>query len=174
MAAGSVSLVAVPVQLTEAAAFDNMDPKFMSYDATHHQLWVSYINPAQSGGTGDLGHLVRYDVAVDGTLSNPVDYALPLAETPSSLTGPVSPWGSFLDILPTLSGVSGTTTHAVEQAAPVTLLTGAPTITDTDGDHLASATVQITGGTFSSNETSANRRPSVGLLGEREQQGRRR
>src|SRR5262249_35185569 len=42
-----------PIQLTESATYDNMDPKFMSYDAAHHQLWVSYINPAQSGGTGD-------------------------------------------------------------------------------------------------------------------------
>ncbi|MDR6531551.1 Ca2+-binding RTX toxin-like protein [Caulobacter rhizosphaerae] len=60
---------------------------------------------------------------------------------------------TFAD-LPVL-GVSGTATAMNEQqAAATTLLTGAPTITDTDGDHLASATVQITGGTFSSNESS--------------------
>ncbi|MBW8890676.1 MAG: hypothetical protein JF617_00310, partial [Burkholderiales bacterium] len=60
---------------------------------------------------------------------------------------------TFAD-LPVL-GVAGTGTAMNEQqAAATTVLSGAPTITDTDGDHLASATVQITGGTFSSNEAS--------------------
>ncbi len=63
---------------------------------------------------------------------------------------------TWFDQLPVLSSLNGTTTHAVEQGASVTLLTGTPTITDTDGDHLAGATVVIAGGTFSSNETSAN------------------
>ncbi|MBV9240880.1 MAG: hypothetical protein JO314_02630, partial [Acidobacteria bacterium] len=63
---------------------------------------------------------------------------------------------TWFDQLPTLTSLNGTATHASELGSAVTLLTGAPTITDTDGDHLSSATVQITGGTFSSNETSAN------------------
>ncbi|MBO9557897.1 MAG: M10 family metallopeptidase C-terminal domain-containing protein [Caulobacter sp.] len=50
--------------------------------------------------------------------------------------------------------VTGAGTAATEQGAQVTLLSGAPTITDNDGAYLTGATVQITGGTFSSNETS--------------------
>src|SRR6185312_5440573 len=49
------------------------------------------------------------------------------------------------DDLPVLGTLSATTTHAGEQGAAVTLLTAAPSITDVDGDHLSSATVQITG-----------------------------
>ena len=50
--------------------------------------------------------------------------------------------------------VTGTATATTEQGATTTLLTGAPTITDTDGGYLVGAKVQITGGTFSSNENS--------------------
>src|SRR5690606_4026856 len=47
-----------------------------------------------------------------------------------------------------------TGTAAVEQSVAADLLTAAPTIADFDGDHLAGATIQITGGTFNSNENS--------------------
>ncbi|WP_298927029.1 choice-of-anchor U domain-containing protein [uncultured Ramlibacter sp.] len=59
----------------------------------------------------------------------------------------------FVD-LPALDA-TGTAVAPTEQAVNATiLLTGAPTIADTDGGYLTSATVQITGGTFSSNENS--------------------
>ena len=58
------------------------------------------------------------------------------------------------DQLPTLS-LTGTNTHAAEQGSAVTLLTGAPTLTDPDGGYLVSATVKITGGTFVTGDTSA-------------------
>ena len=51
------------------------------------------------------------------------------------------------DVLPALSAPSGTSTHAGEQGTAITLLTAGPAITDADGDHLASATVQVAGGT---------------------------
>jgi hypothetical protein len=63
---------------------------------------------------------------------------------------------TWFDQLPTLSSLTGTATHAGEQGASVTLLTGAPTVADVDGDHLAGATVKISAGTFVSNESSAN------------------
>jgi hypothetical protein len=59
---------------------------------------------------------------------------------------------TFVDVA--ALSVNGTATATTEQGATTTLLTGAPTITDTDGGYLTSATVQITGGTFSSNENS--------------------
>jgi hypothetical protein len=147
-----------PVQLTELATFNNYDPKFISFDSQHHQLYVSYINTS-----GNLGALVRYDVNVPTpgspigvTLTNPVSFDLHLSgDGGSPLTTATFPLGSFLDDLPVLT-TSGTTTHAAEQSTSVTLLSATPTITDSDGDHLASATVKITGGTFVSNETSAN------------------
>ena len=67
--------------------------------------------------------------------------------------------GTSFNLLPVLT-VTGTTTNPVEQGAAVDLTAGnATSITDADNDHLASATVQITGGTFTappSNESSAN------------------
>jgi hypothetical protein len=63
--------------------------------------------------------------------------------------------GLAFDVLPTLT-LSATSTHAIEQSGGVTLLASAPGLTDIDNTRMASATVQITGGTFSSNETSAN------------------
>jgi Ca2+-binding RTX toxin-like protein len=60
---------------------------------------------------------------------------------------------TFVDVA--ALSVNGTATATTEQGSTTTLLTGAPTITDTDGGgYLTSATVQITGGTFSSNENS--------------------
>ena len=152
-----------PVLLTESATFNTYDPKFISFDSQHHQLYVSYIPTALANGPGNLGALVRYDVNVPTpgsptgvTLTNPVSYDLHLSgDGGNPLTTATFPLGSFLDDLPVLT-TSGTTTHAAEQGTAVTLLSATPTITDFDGDHLASATVQITGGTFVSNETSAN------------------
>src|ERR1700722_13165940 len=69
-------------------------------------------------------------------------------DTPGALT---------FDILPTLA-TSGTANPAIERGAAVTLLSATPSITDPDNTHLASATVQITGGTFTdppSDESSA-------------------
>ncbi|MDQ0323457.1 hypothetical protein QO002_005663 [Pararhizobium capsulatum DSM 1112] len=59
---------------------------------------------------------------------------------------------AFVDLA--VLGVSGTVASPTEQGATTTLLTGAPTITDKEGGYLVSATVQITGGTFLSNESS--------------------
>ncbi|MBO9557250.1 MAG: hypothetical protein J7515_01520 [Caulobacter sp.] len=50
--------------------------------------------------------------------------------------------------------VTGSGASATEQGTQVTLLSGAPTITDNDGGYLTGATVQITGGAFTSNENS--------------------
>ncbi len=51
--------------------------------------------------------------------------------------------------------VTGSGGAATEQSASNTaLLSGAPTIVDNNGGYLTGATIQITGGTFSSNENS--------------------
>ena len=61
--------------------------------------------------------------------------------------------GASFDVLPVLT-ITGTTTHAVEQSASIVLPTSNSS-TDADSNHYAGATVQITGGTFSSNENSS-------------------
>ena len=76
-------------------------------------------------------------------------------DNPAMTVDAASLGGMAFNNLAALSALSATTTHAIEQGSSVTLLTAAPVITDLDGNHLASATVRITGGTFSSGETSA-------------------
>jgi hypothetical protein len=52
--------------------------------------------------------------------------------------------GTAFDLLPVLAGLTGTSTHPVEQAvSPTMLLIGDPAVTDADNDHLAGATVRI-------------------------------
>ncbi|HWW27896.1 MAG TPA: M10 family metallopeptidase C-terminal domain-containing protein [Caulobacter sp.] len=122
-------------------------PGDMTFDQNTRQL---YIENEETGtiDTDDVIYVFQLDGA--GTTATLINTITPnLTASGSNIEGLV-----FSD-LPVLSGLSGTgTTMNEQQAAATTLLTGAPTITDTDGDHLASATVQITGGKFSSNESS--------------------
>ncbi|MEJ1970315.1 MAG: DUF4347 domain-containing protein [Rhizomicrobium sp.] len=60
--------------------------------------------------------------------------------------------GTAFDTLPVLS-IAGTTTHAVEQSSSL-VLRSSESSADADSNHYAGATVQITGGTFTSNENS--------------------
>jgi hypothetical protein len=62
--------------------------------------------------------------------------------------------GLAYDQLPILA-ITGTATHAVEQSALV-VISNTESSSDTDSNHYAGATVVISGGTFSSNETSVN------------------
>jgi hypothetical protein len=143
------------VLLTESATYNNMAPFNLTFDDVHNKLYVSYETTNNTAG-----HLVVYDVNIPTpgsttgiTLSNPLDIGLNLADpTPDGADYPLN---GFIDQLPVLT-TSGTSTHAAEQSATITLLSATPTITDSDNDHLASASVTITGGTFSSNETSTN------------------
>jgi VCBS repeat-containing protein len=51
------------------------------------------------------------------------------------------------DSLPTLASVSGTSSEVIQgSGSAVTLLTGAPTITDPDGTNQAGATIEVSGG----------------------------
>ncbi len=141
------------VKLTESATYDALAPFNLTFDDVHNKLYVSYES---TGSTP--GHLVEYDVniptpgsTVGITLSNPIDIGLSLNDpSPSSVDYPLS---GILDQLPVLT-TTGTATHATEQGSAVTLLAAGTTITDADQTQLVSATVKITGGTFTSNENS--------------------
>ncbi|TCS16119.1 M10 family metallopeptidase C-terminal domain-containing protein [Caulobacter sp. BK020] len=122
-------------------------PGDMTFDQSTRQLYIENEETGSSE-TDDVIYVFQLNGAgTTATLINTI--------TPNLTASGANIEGLFFSDLPVLSGLSGTaTTMNEQQAAATTLLTGAPTITDTDGDHLASATVQITGGKFSSNESS--------------------
>jgi VCBS repeat-containing protein len=124
-------------------------PGHMTLDQSTHRLYVGSEEGPDTAGTDDLIYV--FDLSANG-LSATLSYTIHpgLTQNDSNIGG------MTFDILPVLAPLTATTTHAAEQGASVTLLTATPTITDADNDHLASATVKITSGTFSSNESSTS------------------
>jgi hypothetical protein len=155
--ATKIDLSAASVTLNFAGqSNEGGDAAGLTFDSQTRQLYLSDAN--EDGVNHNIGAI--YELQLDSTghnvtLVQKFDTATLVGQSAATVNPFDAPSATTFDILPTLT-VSGTTTHAVEQSTAVTLLTGAPTITDPDGADLASATVQITGGTFSSNETSAN------------------
>jgi Ca2+-binding RTX toxin-like protein len=120
----------------------------MTFDQSTRQLYVE--SEETINNNDDVIYVFQLNAA--GTSASLIRTITPSpafgAGTGSNIEGM-----TFTDLV--ALSVAGTATAMNEQqAAATTVLSGAPTITDTDGDHLASATVQITGGTFSSNEAS--------------------
>ena len=134
------------------------DAAGLTFDPVLKQLYLSNAN--EDGVNPDIGTIdvLQWDDA-NKTVSKVTsfDTATLVGTTPGSVDPFDAPSTTTFDNLPTLV-TGGTGTHAGEQGTAVTLLTSTPTITDVDGDHLASATVQITGGTFTvaGNDSSAN------------------
>ena len=129
----------------------------LSFDPTTDQLYLTNAN--NNVTTRDLGAIYVMQMTTVGnavSLVHTFDTATLVGQTPATVDSLSAPSTTFFDVLPTLGALSGTATSPVEQGAAVTLLTGAPGISDPDGSHLASATVQITGGTFTSNENSSS------------------
>jgi hypothetical protein len=124
-------------------------PGDMTFDQSARQLYVE-SEEGNGGSTDDVIYVFQLDGA--GTTATLVNTFFP---NPAFVSNGANLQGMVFSQLPTLSGLNATASQAVEQGANVVLLTGAPSITDVDGDHLSSATVQITGGEFSSNESSA-------------------
>src|SRR4029077_20505775 len=73
-----------------------------------------------------------------------------------TVTSATYPDWQVLDQLSVVAVRCKTTDSAEQDPTKINLLTATTNNTDADGDHLASSFVQITGGTFVSNETSAN------------------
>jgi VCBS repeat-containing protein len=139
---------AVKVTLTGLPGGNVFYPGDMTFDQSTRQIYIESEEVAQSGNdTDDVIYVFQLNGA--GTSASLIRTISPgLSVNGANIEGM-----TFTD-LAALS-VSGTATATTEQGATTTLLSGAPTITDTDGGgYLASATVQITGGTFSSNENS--------------------
>jgi lipopolysaccharide export system protein LptA len=131
------------------------DAAGLTFDPSTQQLWLT--NAQNDTTTPDLGKIYQLSwnsVSHTVSLINTYDTAQLVGATPATVDSFDAPSTTFLDILPTLV-TNGTSSQATEQSSAVTLLSATPTITDVDGNHLAGASVQITGGTFVSNESSA-------------------
>jgi hypothetical protein len=130
------------------------DAAGLTFDPATRQLYLS--NPRNDVTTPDLGAI--YALQLDSTGHNVTsavqtfDTATLVGATPATVDPISAPSTTTYDNFPTLT-LTGATTHAGEQGTAVDLTTS-QSITDIDGDHLAGATVQVTAGTFSSNENS--------------------
>jgi hypothetical protein len=139
--------------LTGLPVGNHFYPGDMVFDQGTHQLYVESEETDDGSGADTDDVIYVFQLSADG---HSASLASTITLNPAFTNTAANIGGMIFNDIPALTGISGTTTHAGEQGAAITLLTASPTITDLDGDHLASATVQITGGTFSSNESSAN------------------
>jgi Ca2+-binding RTX toxin-like protein len=117
----------------------------MTFDQSTRQI---YIESEETGASeaDDVIYVLQLDAS--GTTATYIRSISPgLSLVGSNIEGM-----TFTDLAALT--VAGAGTAAAEQGSQVTLLSGAPTITDNDGGYLTGATVQITGGTFTSNESS--------------------
>ncbi|CAN5376283.1 VCBS domain-containing protein [soil metagenome] len=126
-------------------------PGDMTFDQNLRQLYIE----SEEGGTGSADDVI-YVFQLDGAGST-ATLLNTFFPSPTFISAGANIQGMVFSQLPTLGSLNGTSSPMAEQAgAGTVLLNGAPSITDFDGDHLASATVQITGGRFASNESSTS------------------
>lgn len=150
---------------TKIADLDNLNlggvPTGLSLDAATHQLYIStaYYDAPGGGGypndpTANANHVLVYQLSADGHSFDSLvaSYTLDQLEgaTPGG-TGSHS-GASVWNALPVLT-ITDAVVHAVEQGGGI-MISGSLSSSD-DGGYYTGATIQITGGTFSSNETSS-------------------
>jgi hypothetical protein len=121
----------------------------MAFDAGTRQIYIESEGSITGGAVDDV--LYVFQLSLDGHSAALVNT---VSMNPQFSADTANFAGMTFNSLPVLI-VSGTGTAIAEQGPVVTLLTTAPTISDLDGDHLSSATVQVTGGLFASNESNA-------------------
>ena len=126
---------AVKVTLTGFADAAHFYPGDMTLDPASRQIYVA-SEQTQTTQTDDVIYVFQLDAA--GTSAVYVKTISPGLSGSGANIG-----GIFYDSLPDLA-ISADTSNAVEQTNHQVLL-AAPTITDIDGDHLASATVKLSG-----------------------------
>ncbi|HEY1604435.1 MAG TPA: hypothetical protein VGF77_02435, partial [Allosphingosinicella sp.] len=153
-ASGSTAATAVTLSGMPAGTQSVFYPNEITIDLQNRMIYVG-SEQTGSGGGADANSaddsIFVFQLSADG---HSATYVRTIAPSPAFTEAGDNISDMTFDNIPMLTGLAGTSTHAVEQSAAVTLLTGLPTITDIDGDHLSSVTVKITGGTFSSNENS--------------------
>ncbi len=148
----SGNTAATAITLSGLPAGNHFYPTSLTFDPASRSIYVvdEELDAGADPDNDDIIDVLQLDgPGTTGSLITTIQ------TSPNFTSGTANNYTSMaLDVLPTLSAPSGALMHAGEQGAAITLLTAAPAITDVDGDHLASATVQITGGTFASNEMS--------------------
>ncbi len=151
---------------TKIADLDNLNlggvPTGLSLDPVLQQLYIStaYYDAPGGGGypndpTANANHVLVYQLSTDGhTFDGLVaSYTLDQLEGQAPAGGDSAhPGASIWNQLPLLT-LTDPGAHAVEQSSAISLA-GSVTTSD-DGGYYNGATIQITGGTFSSNETSS-------------------
>jgi Ca2+-binding RTX toxin-like protein len=122
-------------------------PGDMIFDQSTRQL---YIESEQTDpGADDIIYVFQLNAAgTSGTLVNTI--------TPTLAGTSANIQGMAFNILPVISSLTGTSASALEQSAAIVLTTAPPSFADADGTRLSSATVQITGGTFTSTQVGVN------------------
>ena len=144
----AVNGTAVKVTLTGLPVGSHYYGGDMTFDQSTRQIYLESEEVENSGtDTDDVIYVFQLDAA--GTSANLIRTISPgLSTVGATVEGMV-----FTDLAALT--VNGSATAATEQSASATtLLSGSPTIVDADGAYLVGATVQITGGTFTSNESS--------------------
>jgi VCBS repeat-containing protein len=90
------------------------------------------------------GEIVQFTLSADGhSFSSATNFAAFDTNGGTSHDGGFADQMAF-DNLPTLASVSGTSTEAVQGGSAITLLTGAPTISDVDNFDMRGATITVT------------------------------
>ena len=120
----------------------------MAFDQSTRQIYIESEEAENAGSdTDDVIYVFQLDgPGTSATLIRTIDVN-------TNTVGATVEGMTFVDVA--ALSVTGNASAAAEQGSTLTLLTGSPTIVDTDGGgYLIGATVQITGGTFSSNENS--------------------
>ena len=150
---------------TKIADLDNLNlggvPAGLSLDPATQQLYVStaYYDAPGGGGypndpTANANHVLVYQLSADGHAFSSLvaSYTLNQLEGATPTGNGAHPGASVWNQLPSLS-VTNPSVHAVEQGSAITVQ-GSFSSSD-DGGYYTGATMQITGGTFSSNENSS-------------------
>lgn len=149
---------------TKIADLDNLYigvPAGLSLDPVTQQLYIStaYYDAPGGGGypndpTPNANHILVYQLSADGhTFDSLVtSYTLNQLEGTTPAGNGSHPGASVWNELPVLS-LTNPGTHAVEQGSAIAAA-GSFSSSD-DGGYYAGAVIQITGGTFASNETSS-------------------
>lgn len=137
VAQNATNATATAVTLTGLPAGSHFYPGDMALDPNLRQLYVETDEVDNVGD--DVIYVFQLDVA--GTSASLIRTITP---SPAFDASAANLQGMAFDALATLSALPATS-NAVEQV-PGNVLTADPTIADLDGDHLASATVAVSGG----------------------------
>ncbi len=158
---GSTDATASQLTLVGLPMGSTIYPGDMVFDQDQRRLYIE----SEEDGSGSADDVIYvFELDGSGATATLVDTIYP---DPAFTSSFANIQGMAFNSIPDLDDVISAGDDAAEQGAAVVLLDGAPTITDIDGGHLASATVQVTGGTFAGSDANDN----LGVGGSFQQSG---